>query len=343
MGWTARPGLGTTQNIFVDLPGFYHCIVTDIYGCILTSNFVEVKEYSSPFMTVEPPFICEGETAVITVVANPYTDITWLAPLSGSSYTQIVDTAGVYYCETSFCNITLLDSVVVTISVPVATITPSLNGPICPSDTISLFANGGMANYWWNNGNEGESIYETSTAGQYILTIENEWGCTAQDTIVIDYLSNPGAPVGVDVSVCPGEDVLLTATSSDTIYWYSSSGVLLNIGDSLLVSSVPGPLTFILQNKDSLCFSDQSEIDILMGPSTAPIPAIDTTICFNNSIILETNSVNSVLWFNSNLDTIATTVDFTTPILFSDTIYYFQITQTGLCPTDLISANYYGN
>jgi len=332
-------GYGTSQNIWVDLPGLYHCIVTDIYGCIVTSNFVEVKEYSSPFMIVEPPFICEGETAEITVVANPYVDIIWYAPLSGNSYTQIVDTAGVYYCETNFCNITLIDSVIVSISIPVATITPFPDAPICPSDTITLFANGGMANYWWNGSSEGASIYETSLAGQYILTIENEWGCIAQDTVVVEYITNPLAPVGLDVTVCAGEDVVLIASASDTIYWYSQSGNLLNIGDTLIISSVPGALTFNLQNKDSSCFSTVSQIDVLMGPSTSSIPPIDTSICFNNSVMLETNSSSSVIWFNADMDTIATTPNFTSPVLMSDTIYYFQITTTGLCATNLISAN----
>ena len=338
--WIGPQGdtLGVTQNIWVDLPGLYHCIITDDYGCVLTSNFVEAKEYSSPFLMVEPPFICAGQTAEITVIANPFTTINWFAPLSGSSFTQVVDTAGVYYCETSFCNLTLLDSVVVTLSSPFATITAFPNGPICPSDTVQLFANGGMANYWWNGGNQGESIYETSLAGQYILTVENEWGCTAQDTFVVEFLSNPLPPLGQDVFICAGDDAQLIATSSDTIYWYNSIGNLVNIGDTLSLMAIPGPLVFNVQSKDSLCFSVFSQISVLMGPATASIPPIDTSVCINNSVLLETNSSNTVVWYNANFDSIATGSNFLTGNLVADTVFYFQITESGLCPTDLIAA-----
>lgn len=486
--WIGPQGdtLGTNQNVWVDLPGFYHCIITDNYGCVLTSNFVEAKEYSSPFLQVEPQLICEGETSEITVIANPFTSISWLPPLSGSSTSVTVDTAGIYYCETNFCNITLIDSVIILISIPVAQITAAPNTTICPGDTVTLFANGGMMNYWWNGTHEGESILETNVAGTYVLETENEIGCQTSDTIVINYLSNPQAPVVNDTSICSGNDVLLIATANDSVYWFDMTGLLLGDNDSLLLSNITSTTQLIVKNKDSLCYSlsenvfiniysssvtpvissdsvycenevvtlsttnsggafiyswilpdnsiansptlnlgsanaslngtysvyysdinctsDTVDVNLVINPfplvdiSASPdliicsgdtvmltattnatdiiwsnglttfnltsdsagiyfysatlngctinsdslevimtLPSssngsIDTSICEGNAALLESNSTASVIWFNANMDTVLTGADFITPILNSDTVYYFQITEPGFCP-----------
>ena len=332
--WMGPAGdtLATTQTVWVDLPGFYHCIVTDLYGCVLTSNFVEAKEYSSPVLSVDPFLICEGQTAEITVTANPLTDITWLAPLSGSSPTVIVDTAGTYYCETSFCGITAIDSVIVLLSVPVATITPVPAGPVCPGDTVTLFANGGMMNYWWNGSNEGESVFETTTAGIYVLTIENEAGCQDSDTIEIDLLSNPQPPVVSDTTICAGTAITLFAAASDSLYWFDSSGQLLGDTDSLFLPGVTAQTDIIVKNKDSLCFSLSAVITIHMGP-TVPSPGpLDTTICSGNDVTLQSGSTATVTWFNADTNIVGTGPGYTTPVLFSDTVFYFELSAPGFCP-----------
>ncbi len=487
--WIGPQGdtLGTNQNVWVSLPGFYHCIITDDFGCVLGSNFLEAKEYGSPFLQVEPQLICEGQTSEITVIANQFTSITWLPPLGGSAPSVTVDSAGVYYCETNFCNITLLDSVIILLSVPQAQITAVPDGPICPGDTVTLFANGGMMNYWWNGDHEGQSILETTLTGSYILTTENEIGCQTTDTLVVSYLSNPVPPNVGDTTICAGDSVTLFANSNDTTYWYNASSNLLGIGDSLVLPNVITSLNLIVKNKDSACFSFQDaalisihassvtpilitdsvycENDliqlqtanstglflytwifpdntssanptIVLGNATTgmngtysvfysdanctsdtvdlnlfvnPLPlvdlftlsnlqicagdsvvldantnassilwsngvlndtsiivfdpgvyfysatlngcslnsdsvavtetalsasggSIDTSICTNNFVVLQSNSAATVIWFDENMDTIFTGTDYTSPILNSDTNYYFQITEPGLCP-----------
>jgi gliding motility-associated-like protein len=331
--WIGPQGdtLATTQTVWVDVPGFYHCIVTDIFGCVLTSNFVEAKEYSSPFLTVDPYFICPGETAEITVVANSLTDITWLAPLSGSSFTITVDTAGTYYCTTSFCNITATDSIMVVESVPVANITAVPSTPICPGDTVTFFANGGMANYWWNGGNEGESIYQATSPGSYVLTTESELGCEATDTLEVTLMSNPSPPASPDTTICQGDDVALFATAADSVYWFTPSGTLLGDTNPLVLIDVTGAMQVVVKNKDSLCFSIGTTVNINMGPTPASNGTIDTTSCTFNAVTLQSGSTDAVTWYDSSWNLIATGPDYTTPILTASAVYYYEIVAAGLC------------
>ncbi len=330
--WIGPQGdtLGTNQNVWVDLPGYYHCIVTDNFGCIVTSNFVEAKEYSSPFLQVEPQLICEGESAEIIAVANPFTSINWLAPLSGSAPNVIVDSAGIYYCETNFCNITLIDSVIVMESIPLAQIIAVPDTTFCPGDTISLFANGGMMNYIWNGNNTGESIFQTTQAGTYILETENEIGCTASDTIEVTLLSNPASPVSANITICSGDDAVLFASADDSVFWFDQSGLLLGTGDSISIFNITSPTQIQVMNFDSICFSLPQPVNINFGPSATSNGDIDTTICYGDSLLLQSFSAD-VIWLTQTNDTLSSNSDFQTSSLFSDTLFYFEISQAGFC------------
>lgn len=300
--WIGPQGdtLGTNQNVWVDLPGLYHCIITDDFGCVLTSNFVEAKEYSSPFLQAEPELICEGQLAEITVIGSPLTSINWLPPLSGSSFTITVDTAGIYYCETNFCNITQIDSVVIMTSIPIAQITPSPSTSICPGDTVTLFANGGMMNYWWNGADEGMSIMETTQTGIYILQTENEVGCTTTDTIVISYLSNPLPPVSTSLQVCYGSEATLYASASDSIVWYDASGNNMGNSDSLYFPTVLNNHLITVYNIDSLCSSLPTTVTLsLFASSISPDILSDSVYCDNDWIELVTSATSpsfDIIW-----------------------------------------------
>lgn len=281
----------SNQQTYGHLPGYYHCVVTDADGCVMTSNFVEAKEYSTPFIYAEPEVICLNGSTEIKVVADNSAIVQWQSPLTGSNTTQIVNQSGVYYCELELCNITTLDSVTITLSEPEAII--STNDPleICPNDTTTLIANGGLISYNWNDGSSDNVLYATAP-GSYWFVGTNEYGCIdTSDIIQVNHLPSPSAPLASDTSICLGTDVTLSATADHEINWLSSpNGTSLGSGDSIVLSNIIEPTEIYLQTEDSLCPSNWTVLNIGINQSSIlPIIEADTLLCEFSDLTVETS------------------------------------------------------
>jgi len=336
--WIGPTGdfMGTNQTQYVNLPGFYHCIVTLASGCILTSNFVEAKEYSSPFLVVEPGVICSGDSAKIEIISPLGTTINWLNPLSGSSLIQYVDSAGIYYCETSFCNITQIDSVIVIESNPEVSLNVSGDTLICPVNEIFIAATGGFLSYNWNTG-QNFTAFTTSDSGFYFVDVEDIYGCQAtSDTLVINYLSNPLPPIASDTSICYGDDVLLTVSANDNIIWYTNSTEV-NTGSSYQLYNVQTPILFSITNSDSLCISEATTINVTIHQSSIqPILIGDSILCEQDFFQILTDTLPNSIdynWTTPNGTTNSSNISID-PIAMSDSGIYSLFFSDSFCTSD---------
>lgn len=288
-------GIGTNQSIWVDLPGFYHCIHTGLYGCVQTTNFVEAKEYNTPFLDVYPSnFICANGNTTISVIASNNALIEWQAPLSGNSTTQVVSSAGTYICHITLCGITTIDSIVVTQSNTLASITAP-DTVLCAGDSLTLFANGGMQEYLWNPGNSQDPIYYITHPGTYTVTTMDAFGCYATSEPVTIYpLPQAIAPSFNDTIICAGQSIVLNANASNSILWYSSSTspTPFHIGNNFTTPIINNNTSYFLQTADSVCASVKLEFEINVYTSSL-LPSIsgDTTICAGQILFLTTPSI----------------------------------------------------
>ena len=92
---------------------------------------------------------------------------------------------------------------------------------LCGNEPISLFTNITNVNYAWNTGNTNDSI-TVMTAGEYILEITDNNGCSKSDTIQIDYNEYPIVQLGNDTMLCLDENLTLRADqtfSGATYLW----------------------------------------------------------------------------------------------------------------------------
>ncbi len=109
------------------------------------------------------------------------------------------------------------------------TVTPDA-ASLCPGESVTITASGqgGTSNfsYNWNTpaGTQTAASFETDLAGMYLVTVTDDAGCTAADSIEVIVFDNieitfmPNPP-----NFCPGESVMLSTTVSggDGNFMYS--------------------------------------------------------------------------------------------------------------------------
>jgi gliding motility-associated-like protein len=226
--WYGPSGLlkNDTSSIYVKVPGYYYCVVSDSNYCSpVLSNTVLVNAYGTPFLSASPNnIICPGDTAHVIVNTSYGSVIEWQAPLSGSDTVQYITKAGTYSCKVISCGITTLASITVSVSNPLATITASGTKTFCAGDSVTLTGNTGMSIYDWTPGNVSSQAITVTKSGIYTLTTTDANGCTAMDTAHITVTpNNVSPPLAADTAACPGNSVELIATGGGTIEWFNSA------------------------------------------------------------------------------------------------------------------------
>ncbi|MBI3501904.1 MAG: gliding motility-associated C-terminal domain-containing protein [Bacteroidetes bacterium] len=288
-----------TQSIYQSIPGFYHCVVTNTVGCVLTSNTIELKQYNTPYLLPSPSsIVCMGQSVILQVITNDSTLIQWNPPLSGSGTQQVVTQSGVYSCYVTMCGITTLCSMTVVVSQAVAQITaPAI---ICPGDSALLVANSGMAGYQWTPINSyNDSVYVP--AGTYFLTTTDANGCTASTSVTIALDTSVTKPSANDTTVCAGTSATLFATGTGQIEWYSSatSTIPIYTGNPFTTPSINTQTTYYVATSNSTgCHSLRDSVTVFInttGPSVTS--GSNSPICAGDTLAL-TASAASALNYN---------------------------------------------
>jgi gliding motility-associated-like protein len=226
--WHGPGGIipGNSQQIYVSTPGFYHCIVMDADSCVLPSNAIEVKQYSTPYLIGQPSvLICPGQTTDILAIADVNSLIQWQAPLSSSSVSQTISSGGIYYCDITSCGIVTHCSILITQYTPLAMATADGPTAICPGDSVILHANSGMLNYVWSPTNYNGEHYTVYAPGTYSVTVTDNNNCSATSNAITVTL-NPAVAVnlGADTITCKEDSYVLDAGAGyATYHWNTGS------------------------------------------------------------------------------------------------------------------------
>ena len=296
--WTGPDGssLSTTFNHWDDEQGFYYVTVLDDEGCYLTSPPYELKEYSTPYLMLDPSnVVCPGENTTITAITFGDGTYNWLQPLNHTSNVLTVTQPGWYICEMTGCGITITDSV----EIIDGSFSIQLNysdSVLCFGEDLVISATPGHSDYQWSNGTAGASSILIEDAGNYFVSAYNSYGCEAiSDTLQVIEISNSVPPIINDVSICtPGFVALTNPTVTN---WYSSDSTLLSTGTSININAL-GDTTILVSYAPIECpiaFNEVS-IDLIENLPTFTISG-DTNLCYNEDLILTVNATNeSIQW-----------------------------------------------
>lgn len=235
--------------------------------------------------------LCAGQTLPLNV-ATSNSEYLWQD--NSTSYEYLVTEAGTYWVQvTNSCGV-FAD----TINVTYNTIPVDL-GPdtvLCAGQTVTLSPNIPDADYLWHNFSTGPSF----TSGSWITEPNYYWvrvttsdGCGA-DTIHVNYnIFSDQSLLDDNATPCDKDTLALTASLLNSTYQWSTGST-----DSTIYVLESG--TYWVQATND-CFSifDEIQVDFKSLPYFE-LPD-DTTLCFNENLVLDINSVQFAgTWWNTS-------------------------------------------
>ena len=209
------------SHIFSE-PGTYNVSLTvsNLDGSDIATMIITV--YANPTVIVpeiNQSIICEGSSSEITVFDEPNISYEWS---NGSTVsTTVVTEAGVYtltITDEHGCSATA--SFEMTMA-PVPEVSLGTYIDVCENSEAEINAGEGYAWYNWSTGEMTQSIM-VSAAGEYSVTVFNEYGCEASDTIAVSILAAPTFAIS-DTSVCVNEEIVLSVDTEDEVLWFGET------------------------------------------------------------------------------------------------------------------------
>ena len=166
---------------------------------------------------------------------------------------------------------------------------------ICTGDTLNLGSNFIYATYNWSTGDTTDTLL-ASLAGTYMLTVQDNNGCSASDTITI---TNDPLPTFTlyDDTICSYDS--LTISPSITTY----ESYLWSTGDTTPTITESTPGTYQLTVTDSNSCSSADTMVLANFPTAITNLGTDYSICPGDTTTLTPgNYYSSYTWSNSSSD-----------------------------------------
>lgn len=178
---------------------------------------------------------------------------------------------------------------------------------VCPGDTTVLQSSSPAVSYQWSPttyvlGDPNQATVEVSvpTTTRFILTIVNDNGCEARDTVILSTENAIELDPGQDTTVCQGGTANLrvsplTPTQLTSYQWTSSPAVSIPNPDqsTITVDSLDTTTTFYIAVEDALgCRGFDSVVVEVFEVFTLQ----DTFVCEGESLVLATSNGVSFRW-----------------------------------------------
>ncbi len=303
------PGGATTQTISATSAGSYTVTITNsASGCSATSSAITVSVNSAPTVSVTASpvsgIICSPGTVTLTATAG-MSSYAWSNGLVGQSIT--VSTSGTYMVTVTDANgCTNTASKVVTIN-PLPTVSFSgLAASYCDDDCSGYLLTGspagGTFTYTGSTGFSANTFTPcTAEGGTYTITYTytDGNGCinSSSQTTTVHPVPQPTVSALTPVTVCFGDDVILTTEAATTYLWSNGATT-----QSISLSLVSETGNYNVTSTDAFgCFAT-SNPDLAVTINALPTPTISavnndpTTFCQGGSVTLTTGNSSSYSW-----------------------------------------------
>jgi gliding motility-associated-like protein len=339
--WVGPQGdsLATIHQCYGEDLGFYYVHVTDNEGCHLTSPPFELREYTTPSITIMPDeFLCQGESVTIQVAYAGTPSFVW-SPTGGTQDHITVNSPGVYTIQIEQCGITITDSIEIIDGTFSASIS-STDSILCFGDSISIQGTPNDFSYEWNNGQITGSSYLVNEAGTYSATVTNEYGCTAQtNSITITQVPESVLPNIESLTVCSGADITLTDTSLFTLNWYNSSDTSFIItNNEFHLVNLTQDTSFVVAYQSSTCPLAYGTVSVLLLDTLGNYEIFgDSLLCQNENGLFSINTTTENITWYANQQAIGSNNPIQIPFSTLETDPVISVQISNECYTTSIS------
>lgn len=299
-------GGSVNQSFTTSTTGLYSVVVTDANGCQNTDDINLFNHVPTPPTISGVTQICalNGSTTLDAgtgPIANPYVSYLWntgdvtqtISPSFPGNYSvTVTDGNG---CETT-------DMVTVT-QLAQPTVSLGADTTICAGSILVLnptITNGGISQ--WSTGASSQTIV-VNTSGTYWVEVVNGNTCFERDTINVTVAPLPVPTALSNVSLCPGDSVLLDPGSGFSTYAWSTG----SNSQSIYVSA-PGNYDVTVTNAagctetTSMTLSAFSAVGVTLGG--------DRTECEGTSFNLNAANPGATYTWNTGATTQSISVSF---------------------------------
>ena len=262
---------------------------TSSNGCVSsdTVQFNLNTTPTAPTITAQgPTTFCDGDSLVLQASTGNF--VVWSNGLENFDEILVL-TSGTYYVTAidGICPATS-DSIVVTVLPrPVATITTAGSTTVCQGTCVDLTAVQTTGIQWTlpNSTTSSLTTISACTSGYYVLEV-TENGCTGYDSVLVNVIAQPTAPVitldGNDV-ICSNDFTTLTSSYATGNQWYLGGSPLVGETGNSITVNVGGSYTVEYTNGLG-CSAVSSGTVITVKPLTPLVitASSDTVLCGNN-------------------------------------------------------------
>jgi large repetitive protein len=341
---------GYTTPILTTSTNYY--VQTTVAGCTSPRTTVAIIVNPTPAApTASGTTICQGTSTILTATA-PGGTYEWYNAATGGTLlvtnanytTPLLNITTTYYVQTTISGCAG-PRTAVTVNVTPTPAAPTAPGiTICSGSNTTLTATAPGGAYEWYNAATGGTLLAsnasfttptlTSTTTYYVQTTIS--GCTGPRTAVtVTVNSIPVSPTAANKTICDGSTATLTATAPGGSYqWYdaSSGGTLLASTASYTTPALSTTTIFYVQTTIGGCTGPRTAVTVAVNPIPVAPTSTGTTICQSTSTTLTATAPGGTYnWFAvpSGGTTLATSANYTTPVLSANTTYYVQTTVGG--------------
>ena len=274
----------TADSLIVTTPGLYS-VAVELDGCVV-SDSTQIAEVEFPDLDLGTDVnACVGEDFTLSANVQAETFL-WQDNSTSSNFTG--STPGVYWLEAANGLCATRDSL------EVFYIDPNIvnlgnDTTLCDQTSFRLDPSLTGVSYSWQDGST-DSFFEATESGAYSLEI-NLQGCTASDTINLNFQDNPELTIAGDYEACIGESITLsTSVIADAYEWSDGSS------GSNFTNSVAGDYSVEARFGECLV-SENFNLSFLPPPSIDL--GSDTTLCTGTPLLL--NAQEEGLWQDGSI------------------------------------------
>lgn len=223
-----------------------------------------------------------------------------------SSVTQNISTPGTYtiVSVTDATGCTNAGTGSATINVfPDPVVNAGTDLTVCEGDEITL-SGSGADSYVWTNGVQDGVPFIINNTTSYSVTGTDVNGCTDSDIVVVTVNPAPTVDAGSDFIVCPGAEITLSASGTDSYVW--DNGVQDGVAFTITATT-----TYTVTGTDASGCEGTDQITV-----TAETPSVDAgadvSVCEGEEVTLSASGADTYVWDNGIQDGVSFTPTATT-------------------------------